>query len=58
MFFFGIFGINTKQEEVEDFENLVCKKCGILSRYTVIKTYIVFSFFLLYHLLSGEKSII
>lgn len=25
MFFFGIFGINTKQEEVEDFENLVCK---------------------------------
>ncbi|MCS4517513.1 hypothetical protein JTS93_21570 [Clostridium botulinum] len=57
MFFFGIFGINTKQEEVEDFENLVCKKCDILSRYTVIKTYNVFHFSL-YHLLSGEKSII
>ncbi|APC80546.1 hypothetical protein NPD2_1870 [Clostridium botulinum] len=57
MFFFGIFGINTKQEEVEDFENLVCKKCGILSRYTVIKP-ILFFIFSLYHLLSGEKSII
>lgn len=57
MFFFGIFGINTKQEEVEDFEKFGLQKCGILSRYTVIKTYNVFHFSL-YHLLSGEKSII
>ncbi|NFD78007.1 zinc ribbon domain-containing protein [Clostridium botulinum] len=55
MFFFGIFGINTKQEEVEDFENLVCKKCGILSRYTVIKTYNVFNFFFIPLIKWGEK---
>ncbi|NFV13539.1 zinc ribbon domain-containing protein [Clostridium sp. FAM 1755] len=55
MFFFGIFGINTKQEEIEDFENLVCKKCGILSRYTVIKTYNVFHFFFLPLIKWGEK---
>ncbi|MBE6056616.1 zinc ribbon domain-containing protein, partial [Clostridium sp.] len=55
MFFFGIFGINTKQEEIEDFENLVCKKCGILSRYTVIKTYNVFHFFFIPLIKWGEK---
>ncbi|AVP64878.1 zinc ribbon domain-containing protein [Clostridium botulinum] len=55
MFFFGIFGINTKQEEIEDFENLVCKKCGILSRYTVIKTYNVFHFFFIPLIKWAEK---
>ncbi|MCR1972532.1 zinc ribbon domain-containing protein [Clostridium sporogenes] len=55
MFFFGIFGINTKQEEIEDFENLVCKKCGILSRYTVMKTYNVFHFFFIPLIKWGEK---
>ncbi|EJO5348062.1 zinc ribbon domain-containing protein [Clostridium botulinum] len=55
MFFFGIFGINTKQEEIEDFENIVCKKCGTLSRYTVIKTYNIFHFFFIPLIKWGEK---
>ncbi len=55
MFFFGIFGINTKQEEIEDLQNLICKKCGNLSRYTVIKNYNVFHFFFIPIIKWGEK---
>ncbi|WP_251861517.1 zinc ribbon domain-containing protein [Clostridium sp. Marseille-Q2269] len=55
MFFFGIFGINTKKEEIEELENLICKKCGSLSRYTVIKTYNIFHFFFIPLIKWGEK---
>ncbi|MCR1934300.1 zinc ribbon domain-containing protein [Clostridium tepidum] len=55
MFFFGIFGINTRQKEIEEFQNLICKKCGNLSRYTVIKTYNIFHFFFIPLIKWGEK---
>lgn len=55
MFFFGVFGIETKQEELGELENIVCKKCGSLSRYTIIKTYNVFHVFFIPFIRWGEK---
>ncbi|SEF39839.1 zinc-ribbon family protein [Caloramator fervidus] len=45
MFFIGIFGIEPKEEEVKDINNIICKKCGRISSYKLIKQYNVFHFF-------------
>lgn len=45
MFFIGIFGIDTKQEEIRDVQNVICKACGLLTSYKLIKTYNLFHFF-------------
>lgn len=45
MFFIGVFGIETKQEEIKDIQNVICKGCGSLTSYRLIKTYNLFHFF-------------
>ncbi|MDO6355858.1 zinc ribbon domain-containing protein [Caloramator sp. CAR-1] len=45
MFFIGIFGIETKQYEVKEVSNVICKKCGRMSSYKLIKQYNMFHFF-------------
>ncbi|SKA91246.1 zinc-ribbon family protein [Caloramator quimbayensis] len=45
MFFIGIFGIETKQEEIKDIQNVICKACGAMTSFRLIKTYNVFHFF-------------
>jgi hypothetical protein len=45
MFFIGIFGVETKEKELNDIQNIVCKACGSMSSYKFIKTYNQFHFF-------------
>lgn len=45
MFFVGIFGVETKEKELDDIQNIVCKSCGSMSSYKFIKTYNHFHFF-------------
>lgn len=45
MFFFGIFGIQSKQKEIRQIQNIICKACGAISAYTLIKTCNCFEFF-------------
>lgn len=45
MFFIGIFGINSKNKEIREIQNIICKACGTLSSYKLVKTYDCFEFF-------------
>lgn len=45
MFFIGIFGIQNKQKELRQIQNIICKACGTMSSYTLIKAYSCFEFF-------------
>jgi ribosomal protein L32 len=45
MFFIGIFGVETKEKELNDIRNVVCKSCGSMSSYKFLKTYNQFHFF-------------
>lgn len=45
MFFIGIFGIETKQKEIRDVQNMICKACGSMTSLRLIKTYNYFHFF-------------
>lgn len=47
MFFLGVFGIETREREVGEVDSVACIKCGMLTKYTIIKTYNVFHFFFL-----------
>jgi RNA polymerase subunit RPABC4/transcription elongation factor Spt4 len=33
VFFFGIFGLQSKEKELRDINNITCKKCGRISVY-------------------------
>jgi hypothetical protein len=45
MFFIGVFGVETREKELNDIQNIVCKSCGSMSSYKFIKTYNHFHFF-------------
>lgn len=45
MFFFGVFGIENKQKEIRLIQNVVCKACGSMTTYRLIKVYNYFHFF-------------
>lgn len=45
MFFFGIFGIESKKKELRLIQNIICKACGSMSTYTLIKVYNYFHLF-------------
>lgn len=45
MFFFGIFGIDTKTKEIKDINNITCRQCGRLGVYRLIKKYSFFHLF-------------
>lgn len=45
MFFIGIFGIENKDKEVKDLNNLTCKKCNSTIKGKLIKNFDFFHFF-------------
>lgn len=45
MFFFGIFGVESKEKEIGIIQNIICKSCGSMSSYRLIKIYSYFHFF-------------
>jgi hypothetical protein len=45
MFFVGILGIESKQKEIRTIPNMMCKACGRLTSYSLIKTYNYFQLF-------------
>ena len=45
MFFIGIFGINTKEEEIKTENSIICPICEAYGRYEIIKRYTYFHFF-------------
>ena len=45
MFFFGIFGIESKEKELRFIQNVICKACSSMSTYRLIKVYNYFHFF-------------
>lgn len=45
MFFIGIFGVENREKEIRDIQNVICKVCGSMTNYKLIKTYNVFHFF-------------
>lgn len=47
MFFFGIFGIQSKQELVDSRQGDICPVCGSLDRYEILKEYQYFHIFFL-----------
>lgn len=47
MFFFGIFGIQAKQEVVGSRQGEICPVCGSLDRYEILKEYQYFHIFFL-----------
>jgi hypothetical protein len=44
-FIFGVFGIGSKEKEIKDIQNIVCKKCGSMSTYKLSKVYKYFHIF-------------
>lgn len=55
MFFFGIFGVSSKEKEVRDIRNKICKKCNSMTTYKLIKTYNIFHIFFIPIIKWGEK---
>lgn len=45
MFFFGIFGVESKEKEIRYIQNVICKACGSMTTYRLIKVYNFFHFF-------------
>jgi RNA polymerase subunit RPABC4/transcription elongation factor Spt4 len=45
LFFIGVFGIESKEKEIREIQNKVCKSCGKLTSYRLVKTYNYFHFF-------------
>lgn len=45
MFFIGIFGIEDKEKELREYENIVCPDCGRYSRAVLIVHYTYFHIF-------------
>ncbi|NEZ46784.1 zinc ribbon domain-containing protein [Clostridium niameyense] len=55
MFFLGVFGIEPREKKIGEVDSVECIKCGMFTRYTIIKTYNVFHFFFLPLIKWGEK---
>jgi len=55
MFFFGIFGVQTKSKEIKDINNITCKKCGRLGVYRLVKNYRFFHLFFIPLFRWGEE---
>lgn len=45
MFFIGIFGVENKEKEIKDINNVTCKNCGRMTVYKLVKSYNEFHFF-------------
>lgn len=45
MFFIGIFGIENKSLFIKDIQNKICKSCGAMTSYKLVKSYNFFHFF-------------
>lgn len=45
MFFVGIFGIQSKERSVKEYDNIVCPDCNRLSRAELFESYTYFHFF-------------
>lgn len=45
MFFIGIFGVEERKKSIKFIQNIICKACGNMSSYELIKVYEVFHFF-------------
>lgn len=45
MFFIGIFGVENKQKEVKELENIECSNCEVKTRGVLIKSYEFFHIF-------------
>lgn len=55
MFIFGVFGVGTKEKEIKDVQNIVCKKCGSMSTYKLSKLYNYFHIFFIPVFKWGDK---
>jgi hypothetical protein len=55
MFFFGVFGIDTKSKEIRDINNVTCKQCGRYGVYRLVKQYSFFHLFFIPLFKWGEK---
>lgn len=55
MFFFGIFGIDTKSKEIIDINNITCRYCGSYGAYRLVKKYSFFHFFFIPLIRWGEE---
>lgn len=55
MFFFGVFGIENREKEIGDIKNVICKSCGSLTSYNLIKVYYVFHIFFIPVIKWGER---
>ena len=45
MFFIGIFGVEMKEKEIRDIQNIICKACGAMTSFRLFKTYSYFHIF-------------
>lgn len=55
MFIFGVFGIGTKEKEIKDVQNIICKKCNSMSVYKLSKYYNYFHIFFIPVFIWGNK---
>lgn len=55
MFFIGIFGVENKQKEIKELENIECKTCETRTRGVLIKSYEYFHIFFIPILRWDEK---
>lgn len=55
MFFFGIFGVETKSKELKDINNVTCKQYGRYGVYRLVKQYSYFHLFFIPIFRWGEK---
>lgn len=58
MFFIGIMGVESKQKEIKTIPNLICKACGKLTSYSLVKTYNCFQLFFIPIFNWGQKYIL
>lgn len=47
MFFIGIFGVENKQKEIKDLDQIECSNCGVKTKGKLIKIYEYFHIFLI-----------
>lgn len=55
LFFIGIFGMETKEKEIRDIQNVICKACGQMTSYRLVKTYNYFHIFFIPLFKWGKK---
>ncbi|MFT8313220.1 MAG: zinc ribbon domain-containing protein [Clostridium sp.] len=55
MFFIGIFGMGTKDVDIRTINNMICKSCGRMTSYKLVKTYNYFQLFFIPIFRWGEK---